>query len=49
MAGNVSWEKSDKTYAKHGDRLLVGADRLLLWEFGGRPIVYYWEARTFPR
>lgn len=27
----------------------VGADRLLLWEFGGRPIVYYWEDADIPR
>ena len=26
-----------------------GADRLLLWEFGGRPIVYYWEASDIPK
>lgn len=26
-----------------------GADRLLLWEFGGRPIVYYWEATDIPK
>ena len=27
----------------------VGADRLLLWEFGGRPIVYYWDDDDIPR
>ena len=27
----------------------TGADRLLLWEFGGRPIVYYWEDADIPR
>ncbi|MBR3086734.1 MAG: hypothetical protein IKH04_10075 [Kiritimatiellae bacterium] len=26
-----------------------GADRLLLWEFGGRPIVYCWEASDIPK
>ena len=26
----------------------VGADRLLMWEFGGRPIVYYWTAQDIP-
>ena len=26
-----------------------GADRLLLWEFGGRPIVYYWEESDIPK
>ena len=26
----------------------VGADRLHLWEFGGRPIVYYWTASDIP-
>ena len=26
-----------------------GADRLLLWEFGGRPVVYYWEAFDIPK
>ena len=26
-----------------------GADRLLLWEFGGRPIVYYWETSDIPK
>ena len=26
-----------------------GADRLLLWEFGGRPVVYFWEASDIPK
>ena len=29
--------------------LPVGADRLLLWEFGGRPIDYYWEDADIPK
>lgn len=27
----------------------TGADRLLLWEFGGRPMVYYWTDADIPR
>lgn len=26
----------------------VGADRLMLWEFGGRPIDYFWERSDIP-
>lgn len=27
----------------------VGADRLLMWEFGGRPIVYSWQDTDIPK